>query len=91
MLIFSVKWTVETRYKASPSDDLHLSTAGNDVVIVCGEEDNNQWTITLYNLQTGEERGTTPLERRPDGMTSVFFDYQTCIALSYGYLSFYCW
>ena len=71
------------RYKATFPYSLYLCTAGRDSLFVCGQEAHNEYNMTHYNLLTGEERSTVRLNGLPWGLTTVLYNNQKCVALSY--------
>ena len=80
--VVSVKRSFETRYRTDGS--LYLSAAGRDSVFVCGRDTNSRhYSVTHYNLVTGEERCTVRLDDAPSGMTTVLYDNRLCIAVAY--------
>ena len=82
-----MKWSIETRSRASGLGRsypyLHLTTAGRDSLFVCGQYADSGWSVRLYNLVTGEEHRNVMLNGKPDGMTTVLYDNQMYISLSY--------
>ena len=65
---------------------LYLSAGGRKTLIVCGKEEKVGYSVTHYNLLTGEIRCTARLDRGPYGMTIVLYDNRTCVALTYNSL-----
>ena len=77
----SVKRSFKTRYRTHVL--LYLSAAGRDSLFVYGKDADSRLSVTHYNLVTGEERCTVKLNDVPMGMTTVLYDYRSCIALAY--------
>ena len=82
--LVSVKWSIETCYETSYG--FYLSAVGTDGVIACGRDVNLGWTLTQYNLLTGEVRATARLGGIIKGMTTVVLNERICIALSDRYI-----
>ena len=77
----SVKRSFKTPYRTEVL--LSLSAAGRDSVFVNGIPDSGCYTVTHYNLVTGEERCTVKLNDVPAGIMTVLYDNRSCIALAY--------
>ena len=79
--LFSVLWSVKTRFDLDP--DVTLVTALEEALVVFGYEA-RQWRLIQYDLKGMRTGKTASLRHLPGGMAGVTLCGRRCLALSYG-------